>query len=94
MMEKSTDAIQRRRNRIPVRWGKTVVRRMEGEVSEKQDRPDWILMLLCFAMGFCVAMTIATTFGRRIEEEAVKAGHAEYYLDQNNQRQWRWKEIK
>lgn len=28
------------------------------------------------------------------EEATVKLGHAEYYLDENNQRQWRWKEIK
>jgi putative Ca2+/H+ antiporter (TMEM165/GDT1 family) len=26
--------------------------------------------------------------------KAVKAGHAEYFLDSNNQKQWRWKEIK
>ncbi len=25
---------------------------------------------------------------------AVKAGHAEYYLDANNERQWRWKDNK
>lgn len=24
--------------------------------------------------------------------EAVEAGHAEYYLDENNERQWRWKD--
>lgn len=27
-------------------------------------------------------------------EEAVKQGHAEYYLDDKHERQWRWKEIK
>ena len=23
-------------------------------------------------------------------DDAVEAGHAEYYLDENNERQWRW----
>ncbi len=27
-------------------------------------------------------------------EEAVRVGHAEYYLDAKHERQWRWKEIK
>jgi len=26
------------------------------------------------------------------KDEAVKQGHAEYYLDENNEKQWRWKE--
>lgn len=26
-----------------------------------------------------------------MREEAIRAGHAEYYLDASNQRQWRWK---
>lgn len=26
----------------------------------------------------------------RCENDAVKQGHAEYYLDENHQRQWRW----
>ena len=25
-------------------------------------------------------------------DEAIKQGHAEYYLDENNERQWRWKD--
>ena len=25
------------------------------------------------------------------QDEAVKSGHAEYYLDENNNKQWRWK---
>ena len=25
-----------------------------------------------------------------LQKEAVKAGHAEYYLDEDYQRQWRW----
>jgi len=26
------------------------------------------------------------------QDDAVKQGHAEYYLDSNNERQWRWKQ--
>ena len=29
---------------------------------------------------------------RQMHNEAVTTGHAEYYLDENNERQWRWKE--
>lgn len=28
------------------------------------------------------------------KKDAVKRGYAEYYLDENNDRQWRWKEGK
>lgn len=28
---------------------------------------------------------------KSMQEEAVKAGKAEYYLDDKHQRQWRWK---
>lgn len=29
---------------------------------------------------------------QQLRDEAVKANHAEYYIDTNNQRAWRWKE--
>lgn len=31
--------------------------------------------------------------GKSAERAAVKAGHAEYYLDDKNDRQWRWKPL-
>ena len=40
-----------------------------------------------------VAMLLGLETGRReIRQEAVEAGHAEYYIDDNNDRRWRWKE--
>lgn len=40
-----------------------------------------------------VGTLVAVVFNLYWKEDAVKAGHAEYYIDSNNQRQWRWKEI-
>ncbi len=48
-----------------------------------------------FGIGACsILLMVAITGGRSrwvYQDEAVKAGKAEYYLDENNQRQWRWK---
>lgn len=40
--------------------------------------------IIGFVVGFCVATN-------ECEKTAVKSGHAEYYLDENNNKQWRWK---
>lgn len=51
--------------------------------------------LLPFILVFCVAMAIGFVAGREFDghesrDQAVEAGVAEYYLDQNHERQWRW----
>ena len=51
-----------------------------------------IIGLMVFMLGCALGDTIGecrTT--RTIHDEAVKAGHAEYYLDKDNEKQWRWK---
>lgn len=53
-----------------------------------------------WAMGIFIAMLISvsifwvTTLTSASQNIAVEAGHAEYYLDENNERQWRWKDCK
>ena len=52
-----------------------------------------------FGAGFVAALVacllLALGHGCQSEkswhDEAVKAGKAEYYLDENNNKQWRWK---
>jgi hypothetical protein len=46
-----------------------------------------VLVTIC-GLSFCIGQASGTGLAH---EEAVKAGKAEYYLDANNQRQWRWK---
>ena len=40
--------------------------------------------MIGFVVGFCVA-------NNECEKIAVKEDKAEYYLDENNNKQWRWK---
>lgn len=52
--------------------------------------PDWVVFILLFAMGL---FSLATTYNRsetRWRDEAVKHHAATYYLDKDNQRQWKW----
>lgn len=46
----------------------------------------WAVVLLCSSCLVGVAIG-----EERIKDAAVKSGHAEYYLDEKNERQWRWK---
>ncbi len=60
----------------------------ESDESEVGGIVGWISLLVLTA--------IVSSFGGAVwgwsyhKEHAVKAGHAEYYLDANNDRQWRW----
>lgn len=53
-----------------------------------------------FAIGLIVggvfaipaALVADNSCDRYWKKEAMEAGYAEYYLDENNERQWRWKE--
>jgi hypothetical protein len=38
-----------------------------------------------------IVCLIASPMNGAAKQEAVKAGKAEYYLDNDNNRQWRWK---
>lgn len=50
-----------------------------------------------FITGFAAIVPVALLAMGRLDsewrDEAVKAGHAEYYLDADHNRQWRWKEV-
>lgn len=47
-------------------------------------------------IGLLLSFSVGTLVGAWIMfcdwiKDTVRRGHAEYYLDENNQRQWRWK---
>jgi hypothetical protein len=50
-----------------------------------------IASFFCAMLGFVVGVATTSNSGQK---EAVKAGVAEYYLDANNERQFRFKEAK
>lgn len=45
-----------------------------------------------FCIGFFTACSLVnlTKMPQPSRDEAVKQGHAEYYLDKDNNKQWRW----
>jgi len=55
-----------------------------------------VIIFVFFAfLAFCIGGSEGDRFAREsMQDEAVRAGHAEYYLDKDNNRQWRWKECK
>lgn len=58
-----------------------------------------IIVLLLMGLLLFVGSVIGDYMGfdsgaNYMRAEAVKAGHAEYYLDAENNRQWRWREAK
>ncbi len=63
-----------------------------------EDKIDALLLtVIAFIIGvicYCVVHVALCVGELTIKDEAVKAGHAEYYLDGNNERQWRWRDIK
>jgi len=48
-------------------------------------------LILGFIFGWCITATIADKYW---QNWLVDNGYAEYYLDENNNRQWRMKEKK
>lgn len=52
----------------------------------------FISMWAVSALMFCVVVWAIT--GSYWEREAVETGHAEFYLDNKHERQWRWKEVR
>lgn len=54
-----------------------------------------LALAIGFLMGFAIAMKGGEGSGRNAEcarmmDEAVKNGHARYFLDPNNERKWEW----
>ena len=56
------------------------------------------LIVVCVLMAIAAVLSciLGVRAGCRVtraelERSAIEAGHAEYYLDHNHQRQWRWK---
>lgn len=47
-----------------------------------------LIAIIVGVIGFLSGSTFAEKYWK---QEAYKHGKAEYYLDQNNERQWRWK---
>ena len=50
------------------------------------------LFSFLFALVLAVALSLTVQFKWVSQDTLVESGHAEYYLDANNQRQWRMKE--
>lgn len=48
-------------------------------------------VIMVFICGFLLGRLVGNKTDE-FHDEAVKKGKAEYYLDENNERQWRWKE--
>lgn len=61
-----------------------------------EDTPPVGVVIVGMIMLAAVLCFLSFIWGRSIEREhwmrgSVADGHAEYYLDDNNNRQWRWK---
>ena len=54
-----------------------------------------IIGLCVLAFLVCVLLVTITMKLHRAhwEDEAVNSGHAEYYLDEDHNKQWRWLEV-
>jgi len=50
--------------------------------------------VLAWSILFMSGLFFAGWVSASWRQEATEKGHAEYYLDKDNERQWRWKEIK
>jgi len=49
----------------------------------------FVFAIICFTpIGLVAGLAMADNYWRN---NLVKSGHAEYYLDENNQKQWRMK---
>ena len=61
----------------------------------KSDEFNIILIITAIIVFGLIIFFVGVHVGyNTMKNHAVKAGRAEYYLDDNNERQWRWKEIK
>jgi len=55
---------------------------------------NWIISGLTIALLVLIVILTQLTCDDLWRDQLTKSGHAEYFLDANNQRQWRMKEIK
>jgi len=64
-------------------------------VSDDANNPPGVsitnAVVLVAVTSMAVFLLTGTWVSERWRTDAVKAGKAEYYLDADNQRQWRWK---
>ncbi len=51
----------------------------------------FIAPTLLAAIGLTILVTATNVAEQQIINEAVQSGHAEYFLDAKNKKQWRWK---
>lgn len=63
------------------------------EVND-DDMPVWLAAILSIIFGLIGYFVGGSAAEKSTHESAIKAGVAEYYLDQNHERQFRWKESK
>lgn len=59
------------------------------------DNHETVFSVILF-IAFAITVSIVITWSRVSEawrNEAVNTGHAEYYLDSDRDRQWRWKPV-
>lgn len=68
---------------------------MDAENKALMSKRDfWVFVLFIF-IGLCVGLPTGSVGERlkerrRMMEQAVKNGHARYFLDAENERQWEW----
>ena len=53
-----------------------------------RDALDVMFLIGALLVGFCIGGCVCNTAW---EKTSVKAGKAEFFLDENNNKQWRWK---
>lgn len=57
---------------------------------------DFISVVVGFVLGFLVTLFLCSAYVKSQEKrwqiEAVQRGHAEFYIDKDFEKQWRWKE--
>ena len=64
-----------------------------GRVKDEFSPPSFVVGLFTgIVLMLIYIATLNATPERAWQNLAVKAGKAEYYLDENNDKQWRWKQ--
>lgn len=52
----------------------------------------WELLIVSMSVALLTLISVIGAVVKSFQDDAVKHGHAEFYLDANNERQWRWKD--
>ena len=59
-------------------------------MKNEDNMPPLVVLILLFLAAFCAYMAGSGSAASDFRNEAVKHGAAEYYLDANNEKQFRW----